>query len=433
MKNAFVLLELLNHMVLVAQEAKARGYHVVALNHDPLRDSGPFAVPDGVVDEVIPVESWADEEQLGKILDDVLGRYQVAGTYTAFEAALPAEAVLRERAGLPGNGPETTSTALDKIEVRRILRENGLSGLGSASLTEALEWTEWPFAGGAILKPANGTGSALCFRVSSLEELREAVERTRSVEVVNPLMREYVERHGGFVLEEEATGELLSVECLVDRGEVHVLGLMGRYVLASDPVVEAGTRFPYDHPRTPEIIERVTAFHRCLGVRHGPTHIEVMVVEDGPVELIDFNLRSAGVATVVCFSEAFGTRHEEVLTDLACGVTPDLGFLGGPIRYTAEMLVLPPPNSTLMESLEFPEGSFCQRLMRPLGKPLSGRSDQLDVVCMFNVSADTAAEVHTKVLEARRATVFNGEPLGDNPNNDLAFSPYLARDMPRLH
>jgi len=48
MKQAFVLLELMNHMVLVAKEAKSRGFEIVVCNHDPLRDSGPFAVPEGL-------------------------------------------------------------------------------------------------------------------------------------------------------------------------------------------------------------------------------------------------------------------------------------------------------------------------------------------------------------------------------------------------
>ncbi|NUL34955.1 ATP-grasp domain-containing protein, partial [Streptomyces lunaelactis] len=148
--------------------------------------------------------------------------------------------------------------------------------------------------GGAVLKPANGTGSSLCFRVSSLATLHEAAARARAAAVVNPLMKDYIVGHGEFVLEQEAAGELLSVESLADRGEVHVLGLTGRYVLASDPVVEMGLQFPYHHPRSAEIIEKAKAIHRALGITHGPTQIEVMVPVTGPIELIDFNVRSAG-------------------------------------------------------------------------------------------------------------------------------------------
>ncbi|CAM5503026.1 hypothetical protein SAVIM338S_03647 [Streptomyces avidinii] len=433
MTQAFVLLELLNHMVLVAKEAKARGHRIVALNHDPLRDSGPFAVPEGLIDELIAIDSWSDRDLITKTITDVHERYEVVGTYAAFEATLPYEAALRELAGLPNNGEQNVVEVLDKAAVRSKLRGEGLSGLGSATLTEALTWTEWPFAAGAILKPSNGTGSSLCFRVSSLAELREAAEQTRSVAVVNPLMKDYIHQHGEFVLEEEAAGELLSVESLVDRGEVHVLGLTARYVLASDPVVEMGLQFPYHHPRSAEIIAKAKAIHHAMGVVHGPTQIEFMVPAEGSVELIDFNVRSAGTASVVTIGEAFGTRHEVALTDLACGITPDVSFLERPTRFSTEMLLLPPPGATVMTEVTFPESAICCRLTKTVGDALSGRADQLDAVAMFVVSADTAAKVHTAAVEARRATVFAGAPLGDNPNNRLASSPLIGQDLTRRY
>lgn len=433
MTQAFVLLELLNHMVLVAKEAKARGHRIVALNHDPLRDSGPFAVPEGLIDELISIDSWSDRDLITKTITDVHERYEVVGTYAAFEAVLPYEAALRELAGLPNNGEQNVVEVLDKAAVRSKLREAGLSGLGSATLTEALKWTEWPFRAGAILKPSNGTGSSLCFRVSSLAELRGAAEQTRSVTVVNPLMKDYIHQHGEFVLEEEAAGELLSVESLVDRGEVHVLGLTGRYVLASDPVVEMGLQFPYHHPRSAEIIAKAKAIHQAMGVVHGPTQIEFMVPEEGSVELIDFNVRSAGTASVVTIGEAFGTRHEVALTDLACGITPDVSFLERPTRFSTEMLLLPPPGATVMTEVVFPESALCCRLTKTPGDALSGRADQLDAVAMLVVSADTAAQVHAAAVEARRATVFDGAPLGDNPNNRLASSPLIGQDLTRRY
>ncbi|MFJ4867414.1 acetyl-CoA carboxylase biotin carboxylase subunit family protein [Streptomyces sp. NPDC088757] len=429
MRKTFVLLELLNHMVLVAQEAKARGHVVVALNRDPLRRTGPFAVPDGLVDELVPVTSWSDREEVAGLLKDVHERYDVVGTYAAFEATLPHEAALRTLAGLPNNGEANTRAVLDKAGVRDRLRGAGLSGLPSATLGEALAWQEWPDWGTAVVKPANGTGSSLCYRVSSLEALHRVAAEARAGAVVNPLMRDYILDHGEFVVEQEAAGELLSVESLVDRGRVHVLGLTGRYVLASDPVVEMGLQFPYHHPRAAEAAEKARAIHEALGIVHGPTQIEFMVPDTGPIELIDFNVRSAGTASVVSFGEAFGTRHEVVLCDIACGLDPDLSFLDRPTRHAVEMLLLPPHGTTHMVPVGFPAGTLCRRLSKPLGEPLSGRADQLDAVAMFVVSAETASQVHAAALEARRATLFDGVPLGDDPHNVLQYSAHLAQDL----
>ncbi|MCX5388366.1 acetyl-CoA carboxylase biotin carboxylase subunit family protein [Streptomyces sp. NBC_00083] len=418
-QQTFVLLELLNHMVLVAQEAKRRGLRIVALNQGPLQDQGPFAVPDGLVDEVIPVASWADDDAVRPVLDAVLARHDVAGTYAAFEGALRHEAELRERAGLPTSGAGPVGRALDKYWVRRTLYAAGLSALRSVSLDEALTWDTWEFGRPGVLKPANGTGSALCFTVASLDELREAAGQAAAAPVVNALMKEYILAHGAFVLEERAEGELLSVESLVDRGEIHVVGLTGRYLSARDAVVEQGVVFPYEHPRRAEIEARAAEFHRALGITHGPTHLEVMVPDDGPIELIDFNLRTAGVAMAVCIGNAYDIPYAAPLVAIARGHRPDLAFLGRTPRYSADMLLLPPPGATEMRELTFPPGTEYGRLTKAVGEPLSGRADQLDVVGMVVVTAERPEELHEKAMAARRDTLFGGRPLGDNPNNRL--------------
>jgi len=244
--------------------------------------------------------------------------------------------------------------------------------------------------------------------------------------VINPLMREYILANGQFVLEERAEGELLSVESLVNRGEVHVVGFISRYMLVKDPVVEQGFTFPYRHPRLAEIKAAVKAIHASLGFHHGPTHVEVMVPEEGPIELIDFNPRYAGVDAAVVHSHAWGVSFPSLLTDLACGVEPDLSFLRGPHRYAANSLVLPPPGATELRELVFPPEVVFGRLMKEIGQPLTGRSDQLDAVASFVIEADTAQEIHHKLLDVRRRITFNGEPLGDNENNVVTYSRYLA-------
>lgn len=429
MKKAFVLFELMNAMVLTAKEAKARGYQVVALNHDPLRDSGPFAVPPDLVDELVPVGSWSDRAALDRLIDDLLGRYEVAGTYAAFEAVLPTEAALRERAGLPTTAVADVRVLLDKAEVRRRLHAAGLTELRSTTLTEAMTWTSWPWDGDAVLKPVHGTGSALCFTVSSLDELHAAAGLAAEAAVVNPLMRDYIVERGEFVLEEKAQGELLSVECLILRGEVHVIGLTARYTLAADPVVEQGVFFPYDHPRRTDIETKVRALHQELRVGHGSTHVEVMVPEQGEVELIDFNPRFAGVGITVCVSEAFGLRYESVLTDLGCGQDPDLSLLK-PTRSAIEWLVLPPPELRTLESITFPPDAVAPRVSRPIGTALTGRSDQLDVVCFFIIVGDTPSATHRRAMQARAETLINGVPVGDRPEIAVAFSPYVGQDPP---
>jgi biotin carboxylase len=426
MKQAFVLLESVNHMSLVLREAKSRGLAIVVLNHRPLQESGLYGVPRSLVDELVPIESWQDEPRIERIIQDVHQRYQVVGTYAGFEPTLPYEAMLRQLAGLPNNGMTTVRAILDKASVRKKLHAEGLSSLRSVLLREAEAWTTWQLDRPAVLKPVNGTGSALCFFVSSIPELHAAIEKVRAAAVNDPLMKEYIVARGEFVLEEKAEGELLSVESVVDRGTLHFMGLSSRYVLASDPVVEMGLTFPYPHPRLSEIVARSRAIHESLGVFHGATHLEVMVPEEGPIELIDFNVRFSGVESLICFNEAFDLRFEERLVDLACGRPPDLAPCARPLHYTAELMVLPPPGATEIHELVFPPECVSRRMNKAPGTKLSGRTDQLDLVGVCVIKAETTAELYPKAADVRRRIMFNGVPLGDNVNNIVACSKHMT-------
>jgi len=415
MTPTFVLFEMQGQQVLVARAARERGFRTVTLNHDPLRTSGAFAVPDGLIDENVHVASWSDADAVRALVADVEARHDIGGVHASFEPTQRYAVELRARLGLPHNTVEDTLRVLDKVQVRRKLHAEGLSQLRSTTLREALTWDRWRFDGPAVLKPAHGTASVLCFCVGSLEELRAAAAVAQHATIPNPLMHDYVLTGGEFVLEERARGELLSVESLVSRGRVQHVGLTGRYLLAADPVVEQGLFFPYEHPREAEITAACARFHQSLGLVEGATHVEVMVPDTGPVELIDFNPRFAGLGAIALASDAFGEPFGRHLADLACGQEPELPPRPRPRRYAVDMAAMPPPGVTEFRAFTFAPGTTTHRLMKKTGGTLSGWHNQIDTVAWFAVTGASPVQAHRNALAARAATIFNGAPLGDEP------------------
>jgi len=415
MASTFVLFEMQGFQVRIAEEAKRRGYTTVVLNHDPLRTTGASAVAPGVVDEYRHVESWSDVPAVRALVEEIAATYDVAGVHSAFEPTQRYAIELRTRFGLPHNTIADTLRALDKVRVRQRLYDKGLSRLRGVPLTEALTWDAWPFAGPAVVKPANGTASLLAHVVTSMDELRTVATAVRSARIPNALMHDYVTAHGEFVVEEQATGELLSVESLVSGGEIQHVGLTGRYLLAADPVVEQGLFFPYPHPRAADIRAANAAFHECLGIVEGATHVEVMVPADGPIELIDFNLRFAGLGSIALATEVYELPFARFLTDLACGERPALPPLPSSHRYAVDVAAMPPAGVTEFHDLTFAPDTSAQRITKQTGGPLSGHNAQIDTVAWFVVTGATSAEAHHNALAARAATIFNGSPLGDDP------------------
>ncbi len=292
------------------------------LGHDPLRTSGPFAVREGIIDEYVHVASWSDQDAVRRLVKDVERGNDIVGVHASFEPTQRYAIELRARLGLPHNTAEDTLHVLDKAWVRRRLHAEGLSRLRHTTLSEALTWDTWRFDGPAVLKPCNGTASVLCFAVGSLDELRTPPRRpygrrrsrTRSCTTTSP-------RTGSSCWRNARRASCSRSSRWSAEGVQHV-GLTGRYLLAADPVVEQGLFFPYAHPRAAEIIEVCAAFHRSLNVVDGATHLEVMVPDSGPIELIDFNLRFSGIGAIALASDAFGVPFARYLADLACGRSP---------------------------------------------------------------------------------------------------------------
>lgn len=415
MTPTFVLFEMQGFQVRVAETAKERGFRTVVLNHDPLRTTGAAAVAPGVVDEYRHVASWSDVAAVRAVVEEIMSAHDVVGVHSAFEPTQRYAVELRAKFGLPHNSVADTLRVLDKVRVRRTLFEHGLSRLRGVPLSEALAWDTWPFAGPAVVKPANGTASVLCHVVGSIDELRAVAAAVRSARIPNELMHDYVSAHGEFVVEQQARGELLSVESLVSGGRMQQVGLTGRYLLADDPVVEQGLFFPYRHPREPDIRAACAAFHECLGIVEGATHVEVMVPDDGPVELIDFNPRFAGLGSIVLASEVYELPFARLLADLACGERPALPVLPPSHRYAVDVAVMPPAGVTELRDLTFPPGTAAHRVTKPIGGPLSGGNAQIDTAGWFVVTGPTAATAHHDALAARAATVLNGTPVGDRP------------------
>jgi biotin carboxylase len=220
-------------------------------------------------------------------------------------------------------------------------------------------------------------------------------------------------------LEEEAAGELLSLEGYCYRGRYTPLGITDRAVLARDVAIEMGARFPCPHPRRDEIVQKVRAIHELLGVEHGATHTELIVpFGEGDIELVELNLRFAGGETLLQVDHAFEIQFEDDLLALAMGEAPATAEPPRTVRYVAEEDFLAPAHIRRFESIDIPgDDVFFKKIIPKPGAELKSTNFQSDYIASLLVAADTYAGVLARVREIRAAVAINGHRLGDDPNN----------------
>lgn len=420
MEGLFLVLEPGNHMFLVIEAASRMGLTVVVCHCQPIAPPAPFdrALPS--VSHFVQVDGWRDGQGAFEAIVAWCGDRPVRGTYAGYETTLRTQARLRQHYGLPGSTPEQVAFLLDKLAVRTRLRDAGLSRLRAVDDPALRGLSQWPFPGrAAFLKPVNGTGSIYVRRCTSLVDVQEHLAEWDGD--ARPLKRfaiDHLKAGRGLFLEEEAPGELLSVEGYCHRGAFVPIGITDRTVLARDVAVEMGNTFPCPHPRRDAIVERARQIHACLGIEHGPTHTELIVPHDGgDIELVELNARFAGGDILILIDHALGIRVEDELVRLATGAAPAALPAEG-VRYACGQDFLAPAHVRQFDSIDIPgDDVVFQKILVKPGAALASTGFQSDHVAAFVVAADTYPGALARASEIRRATAINGAPLGDDPHN----------------
>ena len=432
MDGLFLVLEPANHMYKVIEAAHRRGLTVVVCHGQPVSPPAPFDRALSSISQFLPIESWGDGDAAFATIRACCGDRPVRGTYAGYEITLRMEARLRQHHGLPGPSPAKLDFLLDKVAVRAALRESSLSNLRVLDDAALRRLTAWPFPGrAAFLKPVNGAGSLYVRRCTSLVDVGEHLaEWDGKRRHVRQAASDHLYGGRGLCLEEEAVGELLSVEGYCHRGRYVPIGITDRTVLARDPSVEMGTTFPYPHPRRDEILERSRAIHACLGIEHGPTHAELIVPPSGgDIELVELNVRFGGGDILFVVNHALDLRFEEDLVTLAVGEGPLTALSSRPVRYVSGQDLLAPARVRRFDSIEIPgDDVFFKKVLVKPGTELKSTNFQTDQVAAYAVAADTYLEALARGSAVRAAVTINGERLDDDPNNVVIH--YGARGSP---
>lgn len=188
-----------------------------------------------------------------------------------------------EDLGLAANSAESVHRLNDKVALRRLLDEHGLSPVRHA---DAADWrSAAPLLAGfelpVVVKPTQLSGSRGVVLVRDLAEFEAWGAALDATGYTGPVL-----------VEEYLTGQEYSVETISVRGRHHVIGVTHKRLGAPPLFVEAG----HAHP-APEadgaIGATVVAMLDAAGYRTGPAHTELRVTPAGP-RIIESQARLGG-------------------------------------------------------------------------------------------------------------------------------------------
>lgn len=300
-------------------KAKEMGHYVAVADYDPEAVGIPYA----------------DEYYNASTIDidaitDIARVFKPDGIMTlATDMPMRSVAKASELLGLKSISFDTAVRATDKYEMIRAFNECGVPTpwyfkiKTRGELLNIIEDLTFP----CIMKPTDNAGSHGVVLVHNVDELMKNYEYSRNNS-----------RNGCVIIEEYLKGDEVSVEVMVVNGNVHILQITDKITTGSPHFVEMGHTEP---SRMSDNIQRqikIVAENavRAVCIDNGPSHVEMMVTERGPV-MIELGARMGGDnITTHLVPLSTGIDMTEATINVALGGKPDLipkYKKGSAIRY----------------------------------------------------------------------------------------------------
>lgn len=260
----------------VIKKAKEMGYYTITVDRNPNSIGFKYADDYNIVD-IVNQEACLEYARTLDI-DGVMTAATDYGVLTA--------AYISNQLGLPGLSYEVAKVIKNKYLVRRTLSENNTDDVSQyyeigdrKELNEIINTIHYP----VMVKPCDGSGSKAARRVDSINDLEIACIEAMDASLI-----------GKALIEDFIEGTEYGVESFIYNGEVHVLGIMGKYMTAPPEYAELGHYIPCQLLNEDKVKEVVKKAVKALGINFGAVNMDVLITNEHRVCIVDVGARMGG-------------------------------------------------------------------------------------------------------------------------------------------
>lgn len=312
----------------VITKARKLGYYTIAIDGSPYAIGLRHADESAVIDIVDPKACYefAKDKDIQGVLTAATDFGVLAASYVA------------EKLHLPGLNYAAAKRIKNKYEVRKKLIEACTDDMQEAfeiDKNTALESLNLHYP--VMVKPCDGSGSRATMRVDCAQDLAHACHMAIEASLENKAL-----------IETFVPGNEYGAESLVVNEEIHVLGIMKKWMTKPPYYAELGHQMPSELPDELEnkAIECVRNAIKALDINHGAVNMDLIINEKREVHIVDVGARMGGNMIGPCIiPSGTGINYMENLIKTAVGDAPDwssmqpqkvatrlLAFKGGRIK-----------------------------------------------------------------------------------------------------
>ena len=262
----------------VIKKAVSMGYETITVDADPnavgFSHAHKYAVID-IIDEQACLE-YARQEKVNGVIT------------AATDFSVLSTAFVAQELKLPGLKYEVAKLIKNKFQVRKCLFENKVDDSNQAyevnintNIDQLADKITYP----VMVKPCDGSGSRGASRVDRPEDLYDACQYAMKGSITN---RAEIET---FIV-----GHEYGAESIVVNGEIHVLGIMKKYMTSPPYYAELGHVIPSGLSSVIENKAKECVYKaiNALGINFGSVNMDLLITDDGKVYIIDVGARMGG-------------------------------------------------------------------------------------------------------------------------------------------
>lgn len=190
---------------------------------------------------------------------------------------------LAKELGLPGNSDACILKSTNKYQMRKAFQEAGLPvpGFWKTATGEEIPDGCWPL----IVKPTDRSGSRAITRVTSREELTDAVKKAAQQSFEHKA-----------IVEEYLEGAEYSVESVSFQGHHFCLAVTKKFTTGAPGYIEKGHMQPADlkEETVSEIQTVIFKALDALEIKNGASHAEIRLDRQGKIHIIEIGSRMGG-------------------------------------------------------------------------------------------------------------------------------------------
>lgn len=290
----------------VIQRAKKLGYYTIAIDGNPkavgLKHANKAAVIN-IVDQEACYE-FAKKESIDGVLTAATDYGVLSASYVA------------EKLGIPGLKYETAERIKNKYKTRQALINANVDDTHEAFEVDCgtnLDTLDIHYP--VMVKPCDGSGSRAARRVDHAESLESACKEAIASSLI-----------GKALIESFVSGKEYGAESLVINGDIHVLGIMKKWMTKPPYYAELGHQIPSELPEELEkkakiCVEKAIS---ALEINHGAVNMDLIITDTGDVHIVDVGARMGGNMIGPCIIPmGTGFQYMDNLIRTAVGDEPD--------------------------------------------------------------------------------------------------------------